>query len=108
MRFSMEELLAGLLATTDAEDFSADPAALVAIFERIGTEYPLLAPFAAAGDSVPDAFAALEAKGWLTRTDGRYTLTETGRASCVSSKRTLFNKGDVEQLEQGAKVFAEL
>lgn len=36
----------------------------------------------------------------------RYTLTTEGRAACVSSKRTLFNRDDREQFEGAAAVFS--
>ena len=107
MRFSHQELLSGLLATLAGNDFTDDPAALKAVFARIGTEFPLLAPFAAGeGSAAVDALAGLESAGTLTRGAGRYALSTAGRARCVSSKRTLFNRADVEQLEGAAAIFA--
>jgi hypothetical protein len=44
----------------------------------------------------------------LERQPDSYLLPETGRALCVRSKRTLFNKSDIDQLEQAAAVFDEL
>ena len=42
----------------------------------------------------------------LVREGDRYQIAAEGRASCVSSKRTLFNKDAREQLEGAAAIFA--
>ena len=106
MRFSFHELLAGLLATLGTDEFPDDAAALQSTFNEIAARYPLFAPFAATTDAVSQAIIALEGQHALTRTPGRYVLTPEGRAHCVSSKRTLFNKGDREQLEGAAAIFS--
>ena len=108
MRFSFQELLAGMLATLGTDEFPDDAARLQTVFNKIAGEFPLFAPFAATDDAVAQALSALEAKQALTRGEGRYALTLTGRAHCVSSKRTLFNKGDRDQLEGAAQIFATL
>ena len=94
MRFSFQELLAGLLATLGTDEFPDDTAALQATFNEIAGQYPLFSPFAATTDAVAQAISALEGQHALTHEGGRYVLTPRGRAHCVSSKRTLFNKGD--------------
>ena len=106
MRFSPDELLQGMLATMEASDFPADDAALRAVFAKIAVEFPLLAPFATTDDAIQKAITVLEGRKALVEEGGRYTLTPEGRAACVSSKRTLFNRDDREQLEGAAAVFA--
>lgn len=81
---------------------------LAEMFEGLATTMPLFAPMAAGGDpqAVAGALQSLEDKATITHADGKYTLTESGRAHCVSGKRTLFNRCDQEQLEAAAKTFA--
>ena len=106
MRFSHQELLAGILATLDGDSFPGDATALQTSFTRMGTEFPLLAALATSdGAASVAALGALEQSGVLTQSDGRYMLSDEGRAHCVSSKRTLFNKGDMEQLEGASRIF---
>ena len=97
MRFSKGELMAGMLATLTGDAFTSDHASLDATFQKIGTEFPLMAPFAVGDAAVTEAIGALESAGAIELRDGKYHLTEKGRAHCVSSKRTLFNKGDIAQ-----------
>lgn len=106
MRFSPDELLSGMLATLEAGDFPADNARLREVFTKIATEFPLLAPFATADDAIQKAITVLEGRKALVQDGDRYTLTTEGRASCVSSKRTLFNRDDREQLEGAAAIFS--
>lgn len=106
MRFSPAELLSGMLATIDGSDFPADETALRAVFAKIGAEFPLLAPFNTNDGAVQKAISALEERKALVLADGRYVLTAEGRAACVSSKRTLFNRDDREQLEGAAAIFS--
>lgn len=108
MKFSIDEVLQGMLASIEQDSFTDDAARLAAMFEGLAGSVALFAPMANGVDpqAVAAALKKLEDKAILKHTDGTYTLTETGRAHCVSSKRTLFNKGDQEQLEAAAKVFA--
>ena len=106
MRFSPEELLGGMLATLEAGDFPADDAKLRAVFTKIAAEFPLLAPFGTTDDAISKTITTMEGKKLLVKNGERYTLTEEGRAACVSSKRTLFNRDDREQLEGAAAIFA--
>ena len=106
MRFAPDELLSGMLATVEGNDFPADPPTLQTIFVKIATEFPLFAPFTALDDAVGRAIGVLEGRKSLVRAGERYTLTTEGRAACVSSKRTLFSRGDREQLEGAAAVFS--
>jgi len=110
MRYTLPEVLSGMLASTRQDGFTDDPARLAAVFEDLATKFELFAPLAAAVDAnaVAGALADLEAKALLERREGRYLLTDIGRAHCVRSKRTLFNKTDIDQLEQAAAVFDEL
>ncbi len=108
MKFTLNEVLQGMLASIEADSFTDDATRLAAMFEGLATSVPLFAPMAAGVDpqAVAQALESLEKKGVLAHADGKYSLTETGRATCVSGKRTLFNKGDQEQLEAAAKTFA--
>ncbi len=106
MRFSPDELLSGMLATMEATDFTADDARLRASFGKIAAEFPLMAPFAQSDDAIQKAITALEGRGALVLDGDHYKLTDEGRAHCVSSKRTLFNKDAREQLEGAAAIFA--
>jgi hypothetical protein len=108
MRYSLDEVLSGMLASLEGDEFPDDPAEVAAAFEGLAAEFPMFAPMAAGVDpeAVADALKSMEAKAILKRGEGKYILTAEGRAQCVSSKRTLFNRRDVEQLEAAAKVFS--
>lgn len=108
MKFALSEVLSGMLASVEEDSFTDDAARLAAMFEGLATTVPLFAPMAAGVDpqAVAQALTSLEEKGILKHADGKYTLTESGRAHCVSGKRTLFSRGDQEQLESAAKTFA--
>ena len=110
MRFALHEVISGMLASTEQDEFSDDTAALAAMFENLAGEFSLFAPLAAGVDpsAVSDAFGVLQSNGVVEHKAGRYVLTPEGRAQCVASKRTLFNRGDVEQLEAAAQVFGTL
>ena len=111
MKYSPDEVLSGLLATFKQTTFTDDTDRLGAIFKELGQTYSLLSPFAAAQGEAD--FSAVLGKGleklvskkWLDHEPGTYSLTEAGRVSCVGSKKTLFNKGDLEQLEALAADF---
>jgi hypothetical protein len=110
MRFQSDEVLSGMLATVERPTFTDDRVRLMAIFEALAGRFSLFAHFQSGThvQAVDDALAKLEAKDFLRHDDGCYTLTTDGRAHCVSSKRTLFNPGDREQLEAAALVFDTL
>ena len=111
MRYSPDEVLSGMLASFKQDAFTDDTDRLGAIFKGLGETYPLMSPFAAAqGEAVfsvalGKGLEKLVDKKWLNHEAGTYSLTEQGRASCVGSKKTLFNKGDLEQLEAAAVAF---
>jgi hypothetical protein len=108
MRYSLDEVLSGMLATIESNDFSDDAPAIAAAFEGLAGKFEIFAPMAAGVDpgAVTAALQAMEAKAILKRADGRYVLSAEGRAQCVSSKRTLFNKKDLDQLEEAARAFS--
>ncbi len=108
MKFTLNEVLQGMLASVEQDTFTDDATRLAKMFEGLATTVPLFAPMAAGVDpqAVAGALKSLEDKSIITHADGKYTLTESGRAHCVSGKRTLFNKRDQEQLEAAAKTFA--
>ena len=110
MKFGLHEVLAGMLATVEADRFTDDVKRLATMFEGLATTVPLFAPLAAGVDpeAVAHALKTLEDKAYVQHVDGEYVITEAGRAHCVSGKRTLFNRGDQEQLETAAKTFATL
>ena len=105
MRFSPQEIVAGMLATLEGDNFTDEAGALKTVFGRVAGEFPLFAGLATDEGAAAKALQALETSGVLTRTGG-YVLSVSGRAHCISSKRTLFNRGHVVQLEGAALVFA--
>ena len=107
MRFSLNEVLSGMLASLDSDHFTDDAASLAASFEHLAAQFTLFAPFAGKLDpeAVNKALASMESKAYLAHEPGQYKLTNDGRAHCVSSKRTLFNKADCEQLEAATAIF---
>lgn len=110
MRFSLDEVLAGILASITTESFSDDHARLAVMFESLAKTYPLCAPLAAAVDpeAVQKAFDKLVSKKTLEHVDGAYKMTTAGRIQFVGSKKMLFNQGDGEQLAAAAKEFNTL
>jgi hypothetical protein len=113
MRYQMDEVLSGMLASLPVDRFSDDPAGLGATFKGLAGEFPLFGPFGALADgadysaALASAFDTLVQKGWLAREPGWYTLPAAGKLSCISSKRSLFSNADMAQLEQAAAYFAE-
>lgn len=111
MRFTIDEVLSGMLASIERDHFTDDTQALGEIFKGLAEQGPLFVPFAAlAGE--PDFSATLERtletlvkNAHLEHPPGRYRLTPVGRARCVTSKRTLFSVGDIRDLEAGAQYF---
>lgn len=110
MRFQIHEVLSGMLATVDQPTFTDDAARLASMFEDLSGRFALFSSFQAGVDAaaVGDALKKLEQMQYIEHGAGEYTLTEEGRAHCVSSKRTLFNQGDREQLEAAALLFDTL
>jgi hypothetical protein len=111
MRYTVDEVLSGMLASIGRDHFTDDTQALGEIFKGLATQGPLFAPFAALADG-PDfsvtlqrALETLVKNGHLEHSPGRYRLTPVGRARCVTSKRTLFSSGDIRDLEAGAHYF---
>ncbi len=110
MRFQLHEVLSGMLASISANSFTDDPARLAAMFESLSGQFALFAPFQSGvdADAVDAALQKLAQQHVIEHGDGGYTVTAEGLAHCVSSKRTLFNQGDREQLEAAAVVFDTL
>ncbi len=110
MRFELHEVLSGMLGSVETDTFTDDVARLAAMFESLAGNFSLFAPLAAGVDpaAVGKALQMLQDKNVLQHVGAQYALTAEGRAACRSSKRTLFNKRDVEQLEEAAKVFDKL
>lgn len=111
MRYSLDEVLSGMLASTTRGDFTDDTQRLGSIFKALSGKHALLAPFAAVGGEadfsalLQGALQKMVDRNLLSREAGRYVLTEKGRASCVSSKQVLFNRSDVGLLEAAALDF---
>jgi len=110
MRFALHEVLAGTLATIEADHFSDDHTRLAALIEELAGRFSMFAPMGAGVD--PAALAAalelLEQRQFITHGDGQYVLSTDGRNKCVGSKRTLFNQHDREELEAAAESFSSL
>jgi len=111
MRYSLDEVLSGMLGSITRDEFTDNTEQLGALFKSLSQAYPLLAPYAAiAGEAdfsaiLGDALGELVKKKWLQHEPGRYALTEEGRAACVSSKKIIFRTSDIEQLETAARYF---
>ncbi len=112
MRYALEELLRGLLASVSSDKFTGDPVVLGETLKQLGQKLPIFQQLTIAGsdralsDTALAALGTLEKQGVLTReASGAYLLSPQGRAHCSTSKRTLFNKGDIAQLEEGATLF---
>jgi hypothetical protein len=110
MRYTLSEVLSGMLAGTTRDDFTLEPERLASIFEDLAGRFELFAPFAASVDehAVSAALDELARGGYIERDGARFTLTENGRVKCVGSKRTLFNRTDMTELEQASAVFEQL
>jgi hypothetical protein len=111
MRYTIDEVLSGMLSSVERDDFTDDPQRLGAVFRDLSGQAPLFAPFAAlVGEAdfsaiLERALQALVSDGHLEHEPGRYRLTPAGRARCVTSKRTLFSAGDIRDLDAGARYF---
>ncbi|MFH1485859.1 MAG: hypothetical protein ABIH46_07300 [Chloroflexota bacterium] len=111
MRYSLDEVLSGMLASVTSDGFTDDTQKLGEVFKALSETHALLAPFAAMGGEadfsalLKGALERLVDKKMLQHEPGRYSLTVEGRAACVRSKRTLFNLRDIEQLEAAARDF---
>lgn len=110
MRFGLHEVLSGMLASIESDRFTDDPRRLAAMFEQLAGRFPLFAPLSAGVDpaAVSQALQTLENKNLIQHSTGCYVLPPEGRASCVSSKRTLFSRRDSDQLEEAALVFGAI
>jgi hypothetical protein len=111
MRYAIDEVLSGMLASIQRDYFTDDAQALGEIFKGLAAQGPLFTPFAALAGG-PDFSVTLERaldtlvkNGHLEHPPGRYRLTPVGRARCVTSKRTLFSADDIRNLEVGALYF---
>ena len=111
MRYTIDEVLSGMLASIGRDTFTDDAQRLGEAFKGLAHEAPLFAPFAAlAGEAdfsavLEGALQALVSDGHLEHGAGHYQLTSAGRARCITSKRTLFNASDIADLEAGARYF---
>jgi hypothetical protein len=103
----LDEVLSAMLATIEADEFPSDPAPLAASLEDLASRFALFAPMATGVDpeAVGRVLNTLETKEIIARVDGKYVMTPEGRARCLSSKRTLFNQQDCEQLDEAARAF---
>ena len=113
MKFTMGEVLSGMLASIERDTFTDDTKQLGDVFKVLSQQAPLFAPFGAVAEEgdfsavLEKALDGMVGAGQLKREAGHYELTAAGRARCVSSKRTLFNASDLKDLEVGARYFEE-
>lgn len=110
MRFSLAEVLSGMFATVSTDRFTNDPQRLARSMEDLAERYTLFAPLAQGVDptALSAALETLADRKFIQRDGTDYLLTAEGRAQCVGSKRTLFNRDDREALEDAARRFDEL
>ncbi len=113
MRYTMDEVLSGMLASIERDAFTDDSQRLGEVFKGLSQQAALFAPFAAVVDEadfsavLESALQTLVSNGHLQHDPGRYWLTPAGRARCVTSKRTLFKASDIKDLEAGARYFED-
>jgi len=107
MKYSLDEVFSGMLASSAHDTFSNDAVRLAAAFEGLAGSYPMFAPFANGVDpaAVSAALTAMEKRKMVKQEGNAFVLTTEGRAACASSKRTLFNGSDRVQLEEAAEAF---
>src|SRR3989304_3310909 len=111
MRYTIDEVLSGMLASIERDDFTDDSQRLGEVFKGLSQQASLFAPFAAlVGEAdfsavLESALQTLVSDGHLQHEPGRYHLTPAGRARCATSKRTLFSASDIKDLEAGARYF---
>jgi len=111
MKYTIDEVLSGMLASIELDMFTDDPQRLGEAFKGLSQQAPIFAPFAAlVGENdfsgvLEDTLQTLVSDGHLEHQPGRYYLPASCRARCITSKRTLFNAGDIEDLEAGARYF---
>ena len=107
MRFSLDEVLSGMLASIKSDTFTDDGVRIASVFEKLAKEFPLCAPMAAAVDpsAAQGVLDKLVHKDWLLHKEGQYELTAIGRGQCVGSKKMLFSQVHMAELEAAAKVF---
>ena len=111
MRYTLDEVLSGMLASIETDMFTDDSQRLGEVFKGLSEQAPIFAPFAAlAGEAdfsevLEGTLQTLVGDGHLEHQPGRYYLPASGRARCITSKRTLFNAGDIRDLEAGARYF---
>lgn len=111
MRYTIDEVLSGMLASIELDMFTDDQKRLGEAFKQLSQQASIFAPFAAlVGEAnfsavLEGTLQTLVSDGHLEHQPGRYHLSEPGRARCITSKRTLFNEGDIQDLEAGARYF---
>jgi hypothetical protein len=111
MRYTIDEVLSGVLASIELDSFTDNSQRLGEVFKGLSQESTLFAPFAAVGGEtdfsavLEGALKTLVSNGHLEHGTDRYLLTPAARARCITSKRTLFNAGDMADLEAGARYF---
>lgn len=111
MRYTIDEVLSGILASIERDSFTDDSQRLGEVFKGLSQESMLFAPFAAVGGEadfsavLEGALQTLVRNGHLEHSADRYILTPPARARCITSKRTLFNARDMADLEAGARYF---
>ena len=111
MLYTIDEVLSGMLASIERDTFTDNSKRLGEAFKGLSQQAPIFAPFAAlVGEAnfsavLEGTLQTLVSDGHLEHQLGRYYLSEPGRARCITSKRTLFNAGDIHDLEAGARYF---
>jgi hypothetical protein len=114
MRYTIDEVLTGMLSSINLDYFTDDHQKLGEIFKDLSKNHPMLARYAAIsgeGDFsavLRDALQKMVDRKLLQHETGKYFLTAENRAQCVRIKRTLFNAADVQQVEAAAKDFDAL
>jgi len=111
MRYTVDEVLSGMLSSMTLDYFTDDHQRLGEIFKVLSENHPMLASYAAVtGESdfsavLRDSLQKLVDKKFLQHEPGRYFMSPENRAACVASKRALFNAADREQVEAAARDF---
>lgn len=96
MRYSLDEVLSGMLGSIARDEFTDNTERLGALFKSLSQAYPLLAPYAAiAGEAdfsavLVDALGELVKKRWLQHEPGCYALTKRAELPASQARKSYF------------------
>jgi hypothetical protein len=111
LRYRIDEVLTGMLASSANNDFTDNIQKLDAAFKAISKTDPLLAPLAPVASTIgsdvvlKESLQTLVDKGLLKHESGHYSLSPQAKLACKSIKKMVFGDSDIKQLEAAARDF---